>query len=232
MGDQDILQEGINFYKRQDYNAALAFFISLPQDCGADALEIEYYLGLCYFKLNRYEDALIYLEQVVTALGGKAAGIDEARVLQCRYILAVIYSQADKQDLADFELNALMTKGYNPSAVSSSMAYVAWKKGEVERCIECYEGVLASDENNVTALNGLGYVLASENRDLKRALELCKKALNLAPDSAACLDSLGWVYYRLGLFSQARKYLERAKEIDGSNKVILQHLEEAELVNE
>ena len=30
-------------------------------------MELAYYLGLCYSKLKRYDDALLYLEQVVTA---------------------------------------------------------------------------------------------------------------------------------------------------------------------
>ena len=81
-------------------------------------------------------------------------------------------------------------------------------------------------------MNGLGYVLASENRDLSRALSLCKKALNIAPDSPACLDSVGWVYYRMGLYSQARKYLEQAHRKDSGNEVIKQHLKDAELVEE
>ena len=60
----NILQDGINLYKQKAYSGALAFFLSLPANSGADKIEIAYFLGLCYAKLERYDDALLYLEQV------------------------------------------------------------------------------------------------------------------------------------------------------------------------
>ena len=50
----------------------------------------------------------------------------------------------------------------------------------------------------------------------------------LSPDNSACLDTTGWVYFRMGLYSQARKYLNQALEFDSQNNVILNHLQEAE----
>ena len=80
----DTLAEGIALYKKADYAASLAFFLSLPDDTGIDNSELAYFIGLCYTKLERYDDALLYLEQVVTA------GQDIDRVLQCRFILATV----------------------------------------------------------------------------------------------------------------------------------------------
>ena len=84
MSDTNILSQGIDLYNQKKYSDALAFFLALPEDSGLDSQEIAYYLGLTYAKLKRYEDALLYLEQVVT--GGEQI----ERVLQCRFILAVI----------------------------------------------------------------------------------------------------------------------------------------------
>jgi tetratricopeptide (TPR) repeat protein len=73
MAEQDALEEGISLYNRMNYTGALSFFLSLPPDSGADPVDLAYYLGLCYAKLKRYDDAMIYLEQVVTAFGGDSA---------------------------------------------------------------------------------------------------------------------------------------------------------------
>ena len=66
MSDNNILQAGIDLYNQKKYSDALAFFLALPENSGADGNDVAYYLGLCYAKLKRYEDALLYLEQVVT----------------------------------------------------------------------------------------------------------------------------------------------------------------------
>lgn len=223
MGDTNILFQGIDLYNQKKYSDALAFFLALPEDSGLDSQEIAYYLGLCYTKLKRYEDALLYLEQVVTG-GGQFE-----RVLQCRFILAVIYTKSKRKRLASFELNKLLESGYKPASVYASMAFIAWEQQEIDVALSYYEKSLELDENNVTSLNGLGYVLATENRDLTKALSCCKKAVQNSPDSAACLDSLGYVYYKLGLLKDARKYLEMAEQIDNDNEIIAEHIREVQL---
>lgn len=215
---ENILSEGISLYSKKSYSDALAFFLSLPVDSGADKIDIAYYLGLCYTKLNKYDDALLYLEQVVTS------GAKLERILQCRFLLAVIYASSGRRRLADFELNKLLETGYMSASVCAAIAYVAWEQSDTEKCLNYYEESLKQNPENVTSLNGLGYVLACEDKDLTRALSLCKKAVSAAPESAACLDSLGWVYYKLGLYDDAIKYLEQAENLDRDNPEIAKHI--------
>ena len=109
-------------------------------------------------------------------------------------------------------------------SVYAAIAFVAWEQNDTEKCLDYYEQSLKQDKHNITALNGLGYVLACQDKDLSRALTLCKQAVDYAPESAACLDSLGWVYYKLGLFEDARKYLYQAAELDKNNEIIAEHI--------
>ncbi|QTQ11669.1 tetratricopeptide repeat protein [Treponema parvum] len=218
MSDDKILSEGISLYNRNSFKEALAFFLSLPDDSGADSMELMYYIGLCYAKVGRYDDALLYLEQVVTA------GKNNNRILQCRYILAVIYALSGRKRLAQFELNKLLELGYRPASVYASLAYISWQQDEIDDCIDYYRKALAEDSKNLTALNGLGYVLACENRDLTEALAFCKKAVDGEPNSAACLDSLGWVYFKLGLMKEADKYVRQASLLNKGNHEIAEHL--------
>lgn len=215
---ENVLSEGIELYTHKNYAASLAFFLALPQDSGADKNEIAYYLGLCYAKLQKYDDALLYLEQVVTS------GAHLERTLQCRFLLAVIYAISGRKRLADFELNKLLETGYMTASVYAAIAYVAWEQKDTERCLDFYERSLATDPDNVSSLNGLGYVLACEDKDLTRALSLCKQAVKITPNSAACLDSLGWVYYKLGLYDDALQYLGQAEKIDTDSVEIAEHI--------
>lgn len=218
MADKNSLHDGIALYRAGDCAGALAFFLSVPEESSADSGELAYYTGLCYARLERFEDALVYLEQVVTG------ETNLERVLQCRYILAFIYTAGGRNRLAEFELNKLLETGYKPSLVYASLAYIAWKRDEVEECLALYKKALEIDPDNATALNGMGYVLACENRDLTKALSYCKRALDMRPASPACLDSVGWVYLKLGLMDDAFKYLNQARELLPDNEEIAEHI--------
>jgi tetratricopeptide (TPR) repeat protein len=75
------------------------------------------------------------------------------------------------------------------------------------------------------AYNALGYSLADRNVRLKEARELIEKALELAPDDAYILDSMGWVHYRLGNLKLAREFLERSYALKPEAEVAV-HLAE------
>ncbi|MBQ3686292.1 MAG: tetratricopeptide repeat protein, partial [Treponema sp.] len=137
------LDEGISLYNEKNYTDALSFFLSLPSDSYADSIEVAYYVGLCYAKLKRYDDALLYLEQVVTAEGADTDEKGAKRVLQCRYLLAVIYCLTGRTKLADFELNKLLELGYKKASAYASLAYIAWQEDDVDKCIAYYQQALA-----------------------------------------------------------------------------------------
>ncbi|MCR4714727.1 MAG: tetratricopeptide repeat protein [Treponemataceae bacterium] len=213
----EIFKEGIRLYNSKNYEEALDAFLSQPDSTENPAIEVAYYVGLSYAQLNKYDEALLYLEQVVTG------GADPKRVNQCRLALAVIYSKTERTSLADFELKKLLESGYQTSDVYSVMAYEAWVRKEEESSIQLYEKALEINPESSTALNGLGYVLACMNRELTKALFCCKRAVDKNPDSPAFLDSLGWVYYKLGLMSEARTFIKRAYEKAPSNIEISEH---------
>jgi tetratricopeptide (TPR) repeat protein len=72
--------------------------------------------------------------------------------------------------------------------------------------------LIERDPENARALNALGYTLTDQTDRHQEAFELIERALELQPDDAAILDSMGWVYYRLGRIEDALAYLTRAME--------------------
>ena len=62
----------------------------------------------------------------------------------------------------------------------------------------------------MAALNALGYTLADRTQRYQEALELIDRARTAEPDSAAIVDSYGWVLYRLGRSQEALVELRRA----------------------
>ncbi|WP_024468527.1 tetratricopeptide repeat protein [Treponema pedis] len=211
------LKDGISLYNNKKYDEALVFFLSVSTEDKNIKTELDYYIGLIYSRLIQYEHALEYLEQVVTA------NTDIAKVYQCRLILAFIYANTERTRLAEFELSKLIQGGYESAQVFSSMAYVSYEHNEVQKAIDYYEKALETDSENSTALNGLGYILAETERDLTRALVLCKKASERQPDNPAYLDSMAFIYHKMELPKEAASYIKRAKEQLPENKIISAH---------
>lgn len=76
-------------------------------------------------------------------------------------------------------------------------------------------------------LNYLGYSWADKGTNLDKAAEMIEKAVRLKPDDGAIVDSLGWVYFRMGRFEKAVKTLEQAVELAPTEAEINDHLGDA-----
>ncbi len=77
------------------------------------------------------------------------------------------------------------------------------------------------------ALNYLAYSWVEQGRDFDKALEMLRKAVDQRPDDGYIVDSLGWVYQRLGQYDKAVELLERAIELKPQDPVINDHLGDA-----
>lgn len=64
--------------------------------------------------------------------------------------------------------------------------------------------------DNAHAYNALGYSFAERGIQLPEALKLIKRAVELSPEDPYIIDSLGWVYYRMGNFVDGLNYLNIA----------------------
>ncbi len=98
----------------------------------------------------------------------------------------------------------------------------------VEESEELFSRLVASEPDDASAANYLGYLWADRDVNLDQALELIGRAVSLDPENPAYLDSLGWVHYRLGDLDEAEHWLRRAIDLGGDigDGTILCHLGE------
>ena len=92
------------------------------------------------------------------------------------------------------------------------------------RAIEMFETCLKLNPEYADALNYLAYVWAVRNERLEEALHHILAALALDPENAAYLDTLGWVYFRMGRLEDAMKFLEQADRLRPGDPEITDHL--------
>jgi tetratricopeptide (TPR) repeat protein len=213
------MSEGVRLLSAGHYERALQQFLNSDVD-SREYPELSYYLGLCYTHLERYDEALLYLEQVV------GSGLGFSHIYQARMILGYIYSVTKRYRLAEFEFRHLLDEGFDSARARAALAYVLHAQGELDEAIAELEHALELDGHHETALNSLGFILADHDIDARRAAELCRKAVQQNPKNASYLDSLGWAYYKLGQTEKARDVLREALELAPGNKAIASHLRE------
>ncbi len=215
--DKNYFESGLKFYRAKRYRNALDEFLLVAEDPSENA-DLSYYLGLCYANLEKYEDALVFLEQVVTS------HTDILIIYQARLLLSYIYTITRRYKLAEFELDELVKVGFESAQVYSIFSYVAYAQKNTDRSLEYLEKALDLEPENPNILNSRGYIGAETGGDIDDALVYCKKAVRMKNDHPAYLDSLGWAYYKAGKLEEARVYLKRAYALSSNNKIIAHHL--------
>jgi tetratricopeptide (TPR) repeat protein len=116
-------------------------------------------------------------------------------------------------DRADLQTAALIT-------LSSAQD----RAGDTSGSEDSLRRVLTKEPDNATALNNLGYFLVERNERLNEALELIQRAVRAEPTNSSFLDSLGWVYFKLGQLENAERHLREAARRNATSSTIHEHL--------
>ena len=86
-----------------------------------------------------------------------------------------------------------------------------------------YRLAIEADPQNHLAMNNFAYSLAERGTDLQRALKLAERAVELDPNSASYFDTLGWIYYRLDEFEQAKVWIGKAVATGEASPAVIEH---------
>ncbi len=143
--------------------------------------------------------------------------------------LAQMYSRIKDWDNAEESIN----KAIDLSSKPEDKDYAWFVAGSIyerqkkyDKAEEAFHKVLADDPKDAMTLNYLGYMLADRGTRLDEALGYIRRAVALDPQNGAYLDSLGWVYYKMGNYELAEENLRRASERMGDDPTIHDHLGE------
>ncbi len=118
--------------------------------------------------------------------------------------------QAGALDAAVQVLNQALAETPTSTSLLYARSMLREQQGDLVLMEKDLRAIIASDPNNSTAINALGYSLANRTERYTEAMALISQALVLEPDEPAILDSMGWVLYRTGRYEEALDYLTRA----------------------
>ncbi|HKJ88064.1 MAG TPA: tetratricopeptide repeat protein [Gammaproteobacteria bacterium] len=105
-------------------------------------------------------------------------------------------------------------------------AFVREQRGDYTGMEADIREVIQDHPKEARAYNFLGYSLADRGVRLREALHLIQQANKLEPGQGYILDSLGWVYFRLGRLHKAESYIRQALEKSDQDAEVLAHLGE------
>jgi tetratricopeptide (TPR) repeat protein len=93
-----------------------------------------------------------------------------------------------------------------------------------EACDSTYEKALSLDSTNALVNNNYAYSLSERGIKLDKALKMVEIAIKADPLNSSYLDTIGWVYFKLGEYEKAKDYIEKAIKVGGESSVMLEHL--------
>lgn len=141
-----------------------------------------------------------------------------------RMLLGRIAQQEKRWAVAAATWQDVLERRPREVGVALDLAFCRDQLGEVDAAVAAARDALSWAPNQASALNFLGYLLADHNRELGQAERLVRQAVEQDPDNGAYIDSLGWVYYRLGRLDEARRELEKAALLTRGDPTVLEHL--------
>lgn len=244
-----LLYLGKCYYEEKRYDDAESILLK-AKEIAPNNITLHYLLGMTYEKQSNIDKAIEVFEfitkneknaQAIARLGFYYALKQDFKNAQIKFKQAIemeplnaefhyIYS-LNFMDIKDYE-NAskeleqtlFLKPGFNDAKFYLALANE--KLGNYDKTESLLKEILASDPNDVKAMNYLGYFYADRNINLDEAEKLLIRVTELSPNEPAFLDSLAWLYYRTGRYQDAEKYMLMAINTEPKffDKTLYEHL--------
>lgn len=141
-------------------------------------------------------------------------------------------ARAGRHDEAVKTLKQLLEKSPRNLAGWQMLGLIQDTSGNETEAIEAYRRAVEYHPENFVALNNLAYLLSKNDQSLEEALTFAQRAKEYAPpDSAEVDDTLGWIFYKRGVYATAAVHLRAAAEGNPNNAVTQFHLAMAQAKN-
>ncbi|MCV6626662.1 MAG: tetratricopeptide repeat protein [Cellvibrionaceae bacterium] len=160
-------------------------------------------------------DILVQQGQIKEALQMQVDSAQAFPELASRFLLVTVESlnRFGQRKLALELLNRGLEQEPDNRKLRYTRALSLEKQGQYDAMEADFRHLLKLDPEDASALNALGYTLASRGQRLQEAEALIKHAYQLDPQDPAIIDSMGWISYLQGRLEDALDYLRRAMSI-------------------
>ncbi|MBK8553869.1 MAG: tetratricopeptide repeat protein [Ignavibacteria bacterium] len=172
-------------------------------------------IGFSFFSQGDIADALSILNE------GLAKYSDDFRM---NYIKALTLQRDNRESESVEYFEKALLANPNEIQVLSALGLIYDNQGKYEKSEEIYERALKIDPQNALVLNNYAYNLSERGVKLDKALAMSKISLEIEPDNASYLDTIGWIYFKMKNYKQAKKFIEMSLKINPNSAVVMEHL--------
>ena len=161
---------------------------------------LQQYLGMSLAANGKFTEARASFEAAKSANPGYVAA---------DFGLAELDLTEGKLDSARSRLTGVLNTNQDNLDARLLLGMVEEVAGRYDLAVTHYRKVLELESRNLYALNNIAYRLA-DNNQTDEALKYAQQALEIGADNPAVQDTIGWAYYRKGLYKNALQYLTSA----------------------
>jgi len=126
--------------------------------------------------------------------------------------LGVLYHASGRLEEAKKKYEELARINDKPVAAMTLLGMIFELEKNPTEARARYQRALELDSRAAVAANNLAWMYAESGENLDVALQLAQTAKSQLPDVAAINDTLGWLYYKKGMWSQAVLFLQEANK--------------------
>lgn len=141
---------------------------------------------------------------------------------------ALIQDEMGKSSDAIKTLEKAVAEFPNNDRIMFYLASIYDKNNKKDEALKLMEKIIDINPENAEALNYVGYIYVTKKIKMAKAKELIKRALEILPEDPYITDSLGWVYYNTGDYTNAIIQFEKALILAKKDKAfepeIIEHL--------
>jgi len=200
--------------------------------------QIYIYLAKIYNERNRLQDAIAYLNKIksggffleskllaaqfisekesvdsaIISLDGYENLSEEDRIKILQFKTSLLYNNDRKTESLDV-MKKEESNFKNSPQFKFDYAMLSEKLGNTILSEQLLKEAIKLKPDYALAYNALGYSYANRSVKLKEAKKYIEIALSIQPRNHYILDSMGWVYFRLGDLNLAHQFIKKAFNI-------------------
>jgi tetratricopeptide (TPR) repeat protein len=129
--------------------------------------------------------------------------------------LAALFVNTNQQQRAIEEYRRIVERQPDNPTIYTLIGMLEMNLQNIDAAIDNYRKALSLDQNSTFAANNLAWLYAIHGKgNLDEALRLAQSAVQSNPEVSSFVDTLGWIYYKKGLYGVAAEQLRKAVNVD------------------